>query len=318
MAAVATLHEVFDESFARDSIPALKAAGWTDAIRYATGAGKAITSAEAQAFIAAGMTVTLVQERGDQPALGGYAAGATDAKAANAAADAVGMPRGAQGAIYYVGDDPAPLPAARWPAVVSYFTAVRDVHAASGRRIGCYGSGPQINNTRRYIPQVTLEWCVRTWGLSAHPNLIQEPNTTLNTLGHTIDANTAVGADWGQWPFAAAPSAPAAVPPPTVNAYPIFGGPMPSFIASVPVGPNGEGWAVFDGGIGSDPGSASLSPAVPWSKFVAATPWCVDPAHDPDRPSPNVGVQVRGGWLFVRVSGGAPGNTAAAYITYTP
>ena len=92
---------------------------------------------------------------------------------------------------------------------------------------------------------------------------------------------------------------------------------MSSIIAIVPVGPSGEGWAVYDGGINSDPGSASLSPAIAWPKVIAATPWCADPAHDPDRPSPNVGVQDRGGWLFLRVSGAAPGNTAVAHVSYT-
>lgn len=112
------------------------------------------------------------------------------------------------------------------------------------------------------------------------------------------------------------------VPPPPpfipiVNPTP-EGGNMSSFVAQIPIGSNGEGWGVYDGGINSDPGSASLSPAVPFSSVYGVTPWCDDPAHDPNTPTPVVGMQDRGGWLFVKVTGAAPGpSTAIGYVSFS-
>lgn len=83
---------------------------------------------------------------------------------------------------------------------------------------------------------------------------------------------------------------------------------MPSTGITVPVGPNGEGWAVCDGGANTDPGSKSLPQKITIAQFVSVTPWCGDPAHDtPDLPLPKVGVQNRGGFLFVKVTEAAPG-----------
>jgi len=104
------------------------------------------------------------------------------------------------------------------------------------------------------------------------------------------------------------------------NAYPsITGGPMPSVGVKLPVGANGEGWGMLDGGKNTDPGSASLPVAVPFSKFVAATPWTDDPAHDhPDTPIPQVGIQNRGGFVLVKVTGAQPGPaTPVALVVYT-
>ncbi|HEY2302306.1 MAG TPA: glycoside hydrolase domain-containing protein [Acidimicrobiales bacterium] len=202
--AVAQVHHPFDASSPNLPLDELTAAGYTDAIRYATGAGKAITRAEWVSFAAWG-SITLVNESFAQAAFKtGRAGGVSEASAANAAADAVGMPRGPAGAIYYVGDDPQPASQWMYPSIVEYFRGVATVHDVTGRRIGAYGSGAQINNTRAQVPQVTLEWAVRTWGLSGHPNLIQEANPTMSTLNHRVDQNTAVTDDWGQFPFSQA------------------------------------------------------------------------------------------------------------------
>jgi hypothetical protein len=117
-----------------------------------------------------------------------------------------------------------------------------------------------------------------------------------------------------------APAAPAPLPEVTVNAYPALEDPpMPGIIAEIPIGPDGVGWAVFDGGIKSDPGSVSLKPAIPFDKLVGASPWCDDPAHDAGPATPSVGVQDRNGWVFVKATGAAPGAaTPVAYVVFTP
>lgn len=90
------------------------------------------------------------------------------------------------------------------------------------------------------------------------------------------------------------------------------------FVARLPVAANGEGWGVFDGGIGSDPGSGSLFPAVPFANVRSVCAWCDDPAHDhPDTPTPVIGMQNRAGWLFLKASNAVPGpQSAVAYVEY--
>lgn len=109
------------------------------------------------------------------------------------------------------------------------------------------------------------------------------------------------------------------VPPAVVNNYPALEGPVPSIIAKLPIGPAGEGWGIFDGGKNTDPGSASLSPAIPFDKFVSATAWSDDPVHDhPDTATPVIGIQDRNGYLYLKATG-APASSATpvAYIAFT-
>lgn len=161
------------------------------------------------------------------------------------------------------------------------------------------------------------------------PGIVHGPNVKLHqytSVGHVagiagnVDVNAWVGTEVdfdAMFQLATPPNVgPPPIPAPTVFVIP--GGDMPDvgFIAELPIGPDGRGWGVYDGGINSDPGSASLSPAIPFANFKGATPWCDDPVHDSDKDSPNIGVQNRGSWVFVRASGAAPGDTAVAYITY--
>ena len=187
--AVAQVHHPFDASTPNLPLDELTAAGYTDAIRYATGAGKAITRAEWASFAAWG-SITLVNESFAQAAFKtGRAGGVSEATAANAAADAVGMPRGPAGAIYYVGDDPQP--ASQWMYPRSSSTSGASQRP---RRHRAPNRGLRLGRPDQQHPgpgaQVTLEWAVRTWGLSSHPNLIQEANPTMSTLNHRVDQNT--------------------------------------------------------------------------------------------------------------------------------
>jgi collagen triple helix repeat protein len=151
---------------------------------------------------------------------------------------------------------------------------------------------------------------------------------------YTSRAHVCPGADGTQWVDHGgwdesllnsdffAPAVPVVVPPIAapipVSPFPIGDVPMASIDAAIPVGANGEGWAVFDGGINSDPGSASLKPAIPITAVLGVVPWSDDPAHDrPDSTPPTIGIQNRNGWLFLRVSGATPGPaTVVAYVAY--
>lgn len=194
----------FDESFARDSINALKAAGWTDAIRYAEGVGKAISLGEAQMYWAAGMSLTLVDEMEAQMGLGGYNRGVQRAIAANKVWDLLGAPRSPNLGIYYATEDPNTRPGT-YQSDVAFFQGVRDVHMSNGQRLfGPYGSGPMIDFVLSRVTEASLGWSVRTWGVSSRSTLVQEPNATMDTLNHSIDQNSVGPAAaktqfWGQW-----------------------------------------------------------------------------------------------------------------------
>lgn len=84
------------------------------------------------------------------------------------------------------------------------------------------------------------------------------------------------------------------------------------FTAVLPVGSNGIGYGIFDGGINSDPGTISLFPAIPIGDLTAVTPWLNGGLL------PKVAVLNHGGWVYIEVTGANPGNsTPVAWISYT-
>lgn len=172
----------------------------------------------------------------------------------------------------------------------------------------------------------------RFLALSAHYTNVPHICSSAQCWPSSPVAWTADGTQWsdngGAWDsllfqdyFFTVPSPPA--PPGIIrlptNNYPDIGGRMSSVIARLPVAANGEGWGVFDGGINSDPGAASLFPAIPFNNVNSVVGWCDDPTHDhPDTATPVVGIQNRNSWLFVKATGAVPGaQTAVAYVTYS-
>lgn len=205
-----------DFSFDRPDPHALKAAGIDEVIRYATGAGKGISRDEFNSYIDAGLAVSLVQEGGNQPALGGYNAGRVDAYNANAAADAVGYSRDSW--LWYVLEDPNRLPIAAWQnllalpaaqreALISWQWAaveayMRGVQSIGGRTAGAYG-GLLLLEFVLELGLAVGEWPVRSWGgVSARSHMVQEwglpPN--LAQFANQIDVDTVLIADHGQHP----------------------------------------------------------------------------------------------------------------------
>lgn len=294
---VAVLHRVFDESFARDSIPSLRSAGYTDAIRYAIGAGKAISLAEFNAFITAGMSVTLVDEGGAQMGLSGWSGGIARATATMQVLDSLGVPRSSIGAMYYATEDPSRRNPNTYSADVSFFSAVAVIHAQyGGRRIGIYGSGPLIDRVMAAVPQVTLGWSVRTWGVSPRSNLVQEPNPTMSTLGGTVDQNTALTVDWGQFP---SPIVPVSVPTAIVPTSTIVStttdskeGVMNTLRVEIPV----------------SKGYGALHTSIPWPSVVSVDKEGSDPDADHFYLTGSVQRQQRDGMLYLTITGAGQGD----------
>lgn len=93
-------------------------------------------------------------------------------------------------------------------------------------------------------------------------------------------------------------------PGPSPTPTPIPGENMQQLIAQIPIGPNGEGEAIYDGGVGTQPGVTSLNPAIPYGKFIAATAYGPDTvAGDPDWGPIHVDQQVRSGYLYLHIRG---------------
>lgn len=215
---------ICDYSFSRPNPAALKAAGIDGVIRYATGVGKGISRDEYNILVAAGLTVTLVQEGGNQPALGGFNAGVRDALVANAAGTAVGYP--ADCTIFYVAEDPARLPDRDWPTVDAYFAGVASV---PGRPVGAYG-GLRLVEHLMAAGRASKGWVVESWGgISPSVHLCQTLSGVPPQFRGQIDIDTVLQADYGQHPR------PAPVPIPDPTPTPAEDDPMGFILATTTV-----------------------------------------------------------------------------------
>lgn len=184
---------VLDYSDARPSPAAMRAAGIVGVMRYLSGGHnlKDLTAAEAKALHDAGLTIGLVWETSAHRMDGGAAAGAADAKAANAQADALGFPDDRP--IYFANDQNVCT-----QAHVDYLQAAKN---ASRRPVGPYGSTALIDAGARI--GCRYGWKVATWGPpTANACLTQEPNVASPVPG--TDMNFTHRDDWGQWPFTGA------------------------------------------------------------------------------------------------------------------
>lgn len=190
---------VADYSFARPDLAALQAAGCSGIIRYAYGAGKALERAEVVACEQLGLTLTVVQEGGNQPALRGYQGGVVDAVNANRALDAVGY----TGWLYYVLEDPNRLAVSQWPTVVDYLNGV---HSVGGRTVGGYGSLALLN---RMSSLIVGRWPVEFWGGHGPQDHLSQYDAPRDANGNyvlpsafatAIDGNHVLKADYGQHP----------------------------------------------------------------------------------------------------------------------
>jgi hypothetical protein len=112
---------VADYSFERPDPSVLKEDGYVGVIRYLSPGDnpKSITALEIEALAAVGLSITLLFESTNQRATAsGRYGGVYDAGAANAEADALGVPDNIT--IYYVMEDPTPVPPADWVTIDAY------------------------------------------------------------------------------------------------------------------------------------------------------------------------------------------------------
>src|SRR5579871_885930 len=191
--------EVADYSWARPSPAALVAAGYKGVIRYVSHdtTGKNIDPEELHALQAAGMSVTLAWEAGNQQAFSsGAAGGQADAISANQMSDALGYPSDC--VIYFVLEDPNQLPTSAWPEIDAYAAAAK---RSSKRPIGGYGSQAYVEHALD-MGIITKGWQVGGWSKSVSPkcHLLQRSgNPVLTTMGGQLDDNLVINEDFGGW-----------------------------------------------------------------------------------------------------------------------
>lgn len=188
-----------DYSFARPSPQGLRSAGYTFVSRYLSndtpGAhGKILFSGEANALIAAGLDIIANFEFDTTNALGGFNAGANDARTANAQALAAGMP--STRPIYFSVDfDAAP---GDQPAIDAYMDGAASV--IGRERVGAYaGFFPM----KRLFDAGKIAWGWQTFAWSGgHWDLraqIRQIQNGVVIAGGSCDIDEAQSDDFGQW-----------------------------------------------------------------------------------------------------------------------
>jgi hypothetical protein len=196
-----------DYSWARPSPSGLKSEGYTFAARYLSydTSGKNMTKGEIAALWSAGVDVVANWEQTATAALNGYNQGASDAKAAEAQANANGIPTGRP--IYFSVDfDATP---GDQTALNAYFDGVASVIGVA--RTGAYGGYYVI---QRLFNASKIKWGWQTYAWSggqwdSRAQLRQVLNgITAGGDANCCDKDEAVATDFGQWH-----AAPANTPP---------------------------------------------------------------------------------------------------------
>lgn len=181
-----------------------KAVGSSFACRYLSpDHSKNLTPAEAHALRQAGIDVVVVWESSANRALGGYAAGAADARAALVQASWCGQP--ANRPIYFAVDfDESPAQAA---AVAEYFKGVNSVLGVE--RTGAYG-GYWVIKRLFDAGLIRYGWQTYAWSggnLDRRAHIYQYSNGH-RVAGQDCDFNRALVTDFGQFDYHAPPPPP--------------------------------------------------------------------------------------------------------------
>jgi Domain of unknown function (DUF1906)/PKD domain len=192
-------------------LAALKAAGVRFVGRYASAYapndsnGKNLLPGECHDILAASLSIILFEEEADAGRmLGGYSAGVTDAQHADAVVKALGMPGMP---VYFCADFDA-TPQQQAP-INSYLDGAASVIGRN--RVGIYGGYYVVKraldaNKAHYACQ-TVAWSGGQW--DARLNIRQLLQKKIGDVW--VDPDTALTADYGQWPR------PATGEPPTVK-----------------------------------------------------------------------------------------------------
>ena len=194
-----------DYAWGRPGAAALKRAGARFVCRYLShDPTKDLSAAEAAELAAAGIALVVVWETTARRALDGRGAGAVDARTAERAAAALGMP--GDRPIYFAADwDATP---GQQDEINAYLDGAASVIGRA--RVGLYGGywplSRALDAGRARWGWQTYAWSGGRWDARAH---IQQYSIDHRINGVGVDYNRAVKDDFGQWrPAAGGPPAP--------------------------------------------------------------------------------------------------------------
>jgi hypothetical protein len=186
-----------DYSYARPAPSAIRADGYTFAVRYLSyEPGKNLSHAEADALMHAGVDVVAVWEAGGFDTLSGYGVGVQDARAAAQEAVADGSPNDRP--IYFAIDFDAT--GNEQGAIDAYFDGVASVIGRA--RTGAYGGYYPIKRLfdagKIHYGWQTYAWSGGLWDTRAQLRQVQND---VFVGGGECDADVGVAPDFGQWGF---------------------------------------------------------------------------------------------------------------------
>lgn len=191
-----------DYAWGRPGVAALKAAGVRFACRYLShdSTGKNLDRAEADELSAAGIDIVVVWESTASRALDGHAAGAQDARDAEAQAKACGMPAGRP--VYLAVDFDA---TGQTGAVNTYLDGAASVLGVD--RVGIYGGYAAVHSA---LNDGHATWAWQTYAWSAGQwdprNHIEQYSNDHVIGGVGLDYDRAMKSDFGQWRVGVSPS----------------------------------------------------------------------------------------------------------------
>jgi hypothetical protein len=193
-----TTKQGIDIAWARPTVAEIEAVGAKFVMRYfSPDASKNLTKADVTNYTAGGLETGVVWESTAGRATAGHAAGVADAQAAEARRKAVGLPSDMP--IHFAVDQDT-----SWASVQPYFDGAISVLGI--KRVGAYGGVRIIDGA--YGHGLRYLWQTIAWSGG-----VQSPHTTLyqhggTTLGGGADWDTALVADYGQYPRPTTPEAP--------------------------------------------------------------------------------------------------------------
>ncbi|WP_433234005.1 glycoside hydrolase domain-containing protein [Actinomadura nitritigenes] len=191
-----------DYAWGRPGVAALQAAGATFVCRYLSHdtTGKNLSAAEARELSAAGIWIVVVWEGTASRALAGKAAGAADARDAEAQARACGMPAGRP--IYFAVDFDAN--SSQQDEIHAYLDGAASVLGRG--RVGLYaGYGPvkrAFDAGKIAFGWQTYAWSGGRWDSRAQ---LQQYSNDHRVGGVGCDYDRAMTTDYGQWRVGATP-----------------------------------------------------------------------------------------------------------------
>jgi hypothetical protein len=146
-----------------------------------------------QQLLAAGLSVTFIEETRQDPYVGGYDAGVARVRYAEGRVVAAGYPADCT-IVYVLSDQNVAMPGAAQEAMVADHARGIDDATTRPAWMG-YGNRTAIDAARTTSPKMLYSWVPATWRYDATDTLVQQIGSPINGT----DVNVIQTPNWGQW-----------------------------------------------------------------------------------------------------------------------